>query len=172
MVTKKEAEQIYQNSISESVLKDLNNCLSRFEIDKNRQRLRHFLSQTGHESGGLRYFKELASGDAYQGRRDLGNLQAGDGRRFKGAGVIQLTGRFNYQQFCDYMNDKRIMGGVDYVSVVYPFTSAGFWWMKNKMNALCDSGANVEQVTRRVNGGVNGLADRIAYYQRAVKVFP
>ena len=114
--------------------------------------------------------KELASGKAYEYRSDLGNNQLGDGPRYKGAGYIQLTGRANYQDFCDYMGDPRIMDGVEYVANTYPFTSAGFWWSNNKMNALCDSGASVEKVTRRVNGGYNGLEDRKYYYARTVEV--
>jgi predicted chitinase len=62
------------------------------------------------------------------------------------------------------------MEGVDYVVEKYPATSAGFWWMNNKMNALCDTNPPVEQVTRRVNGGTNGLADRQMYYQRVLQI--
>jgi len=144
---------------------EMNKCLEKYEINTT-QRLRHFLSQTAHESGGGRYRKELASGWAYEGRKDLGNTEPGDGPKYKGAGYIQLTGRANYQDFCDYMGDFRIMEGVDYVAEKYPFNSAGFWWMDNHMNSLCDRGANVRQVTRRVNGGYNGLADRQHYYRR------
>jgi putative chitinase len=64
------------------------------------------------------------------------------------------------------------MEGADYVSTTYPFSSAGFWWHDHKMNALCDAGATVEKVTRRVNGGTNGLADRQKYYNKACTVFP
>jgi putative chitinase len=60
---------------------------------------------------------------------------------------------------------------VDYVSTKYPFSSAGFWWHNNNMNALCDRGATVEEITRRVNGGLNGLSDREAYYAKALKIF-
>ena len=71
--------------------------------------------------------KELASGSAYEGRKDLGNKHSGDGPRYKGAGVIQLTGRSNYQAFSDFIQDPKVMDGVDYVSMTYPFSSAGFW---------------------------------------------
>jgi putative chitinase len=116
--------------------------------------------------------KELASGVDYEGRQDLGNIQKGDGSKFKGAGYIQLTGRYNYQKFANYMKDLRIMEGVDYVAEKYPFTSAGFWWMNNKMNQMCDSGATCRQVSARVNGKdpANGLADRERYYKRCVEV--
>jgi hypothetical protein len=113
---------------------------------------------------------ELASGDAYEGRQDLGNTRTGDGRRFKGAGAIQLTGRYNYQRFADYIKDPGVMDGASYVSIRYPFTSAGFWWHLNAINAFVDQGASCRQVSAKVNGRdpANGLADREAYFARAV----
>ena len=171
LVTKGQAESVYGRPIKDDQLIDLNNCLSRFEINTN-PRIRHFLAQTAHESGGLRWMQELASGNAYEGRKDLGNTQVGDGRRFKGAGVIQLTGRANYQAFADYIGDQKVMVGHSYVASVYPFTSAGFWWHNNRMNTLIDNGATVAQVTKRVNGGYNGLEDRIRYYNKALRIFP
>lgn len=171
IITKGQAETIFGSTISDRLLTDLNNCLIRFEINTP-ARLRHFLSQVAHESGGLRWMRELASGGAYEGRKDLGNCMPGDGKRYKGAGCIQLTGRANYQALSNYLKDPRVMEGCDYVAANYPFTSAGFWWYRNGMNALCDRGASVEQITRRVNGGINGLADRQYYYKIACKVIP
>jgi predicted chitinase len=171
-VTKSQLATIWKCSeslIKDSEIADLNQCLIRFNITTP-SRIRHFLSQISHESGGGRYMKEIASGDAYESRKDLGNIQPGDGRKFKGAGVIQMTGRANYQSFANFIKDPRVMEGVDYVAEKYPFTSAGFWWMNNKMNELCDTNPTVEQVTRRVNGGLNGLADRKMYYQRTLQV--
>ena len=155
--------------IKDSEVEELNKCLIKFDITTP-QRLRHFLSQTAHESGGGRYTKELSSGWAYEYRSDLGNTQTGDGPKYKGAGYIQLTGKANYRDFCDYIGDSRIMEGVNYVAKVYPFTSAGFWWQNNDMNDLCDTGASVERVTKRVNGGYNGLYDRQHYYNRCLDV--
>lgn len=169
LLSKFQAESIYGRSIQPHQLKDLNDCLSRFQINTP-ARMRHFLSQTAHESGGLKWMKELASGSAYEGRKDLGNNRPGDGPRYKGAGVIQLTGRSNYQAFSDFIDDPNVMDGVDYVSTTYPFSSAGFWWHRNNMNGLCDRGSSVEQVTKRVNGGNRGLAERKAYYQKACQV--
>jgi len=157
-------------SVSSSVLNDLNSCCQRFSINTP-ARLRHFLSQCSHESGCGRYTKELASGDAYEWRKDLGNTQAGDGRKFKGGGFIQLTGRANYQAFANFIGDQGVMSGVDYVATNYPWTSAGFWWNRNSMNNLCDQGASVDQITRRVNGGYNGLEDRRMYYNRACNIW-
>lgn len=171
LLSKAQAEDVYGRSIQVHQLKDLNDCLNRFQINTP-ARMRHFLSQTAHESGGLQWLQELASGSDYEGRDDLGNTHPGDGPKYKGAGVIQLTGRFSYQAFSDFIHDPKVMNGVGYVSTTYPFSSAGFWWHNNDMNALCDRGGSVEQVTERVNGGFNGLADREAYYQRACQVIP
>ena len=172
MITKKQLSRIWdvsETTISDRIINDLNNCLLKFEINTP-NRMRHFISQISHESGGGKWMKELASGDNYEGRKDLGNTQPGDGRKYKGAGFIQLTGRANYSDFSKYMNDPKIMDGVDYVALNYPATSAGFWWHNNKMNALCDRNPTVEEVTKRVNGGLNGLADRKVYYNRCLDI--
>ena len=145
---------------------ELNKCLERFKINTP-ERIRHFLSQTAHESGGGKWKKELSDGKYLEGRDDLGNFNAGDGPRYKGAGYIQLTGRYNYQQFANFINDPEVMNGYEYVAQNYPFTSAGFWWESNNMNGLCDTHPTVEQVTRRVNGGLNGLEDRKHYHKLA-----
>jgi putative chitinase len=164
------AEHIFGTALTDGEMEDLNRCLNQFQINTP-QRMRHFLSQIAHESGGLRWLKELASGDNYEHRSDLGNTQPGDGRRFKGAGAIQLTGRHNYQAFANYIKDQKVMEGCDYVATQYPFSSAGYWWHLNDMNALCDRpDVTVEDVTRRVNGGTNGLDDRIRYYKKAKDV--
>lgn len=151
-------------------LGDLNSCLNRFQINTS-PRLRHFISQTSHESGCGKWVKELASGDAYEYRRDLGNVYPGDGRRFKGAGYLQITGRANYQNFANFIGDQNVMQGVDYVASRYPWTSAGFWWYNAGMNGMCDRGASVEEVTKRVNGGYNGLEVRKQLYSRACGIF-
>ncbi|MCZ8250072.1 MAG: D-Ala-D-Ala carboxypeptidase family metallohydrolase [Microcystis sp. LE19-195.1E] len=169
LVTRQQAESVYGRKMSDKQFNDLNSCLQRFEINTV-PRIRHFLSQTAHESGGLRWMEEIASGSAYEGRRDLGNTSPGDGRKYKGAGVIQLTGRHNYQKFADFIKDQKVMQGHSYVAQVYPFTSAGFWWKNNNMNALCDRGGTVKEVTKKVNGGYNGLSDRQRYYDKACQV--
>ena len=166
---------------------DLNRTLATFNITTP-ARIRHFISQCAHESGMGRWTRELASGNDYNsctfavvprpctptlrcvGKR-LGNEFPGDGPRFKGAGYLQMTGRWNYQQFANYVGDQRVMNGVDFVAATYPWRSAGFWWHNNNMNALIDSGATVEQVTLRVNGGTNGLAERIRLYNLTLSIF-
>lgn len=125
----------------------------------------HFLAQVLHESGSLKYCEELASGDAYEGRRDLGNLIKGDGKRFKGRGLIQLTGRANYRIY-----GKAI--GVDLeakpelVATLYAVDVAGWYWNSRKLNELADKD-DAKAVTKKVNGGYNGLEDRLKYLQRA-----
>lgn len=159
---------------AESLIKDweveeMNECFYRFDITTP-ERIRHFLSQTAHESGGGKWMRELSDGWYLEGRTDIGNVVPGDGPKYKGAGYLQLTGRANYEMLMRYTGDQRVMEGVDYVADTYPFTSAGAWWEANRMNDLIDSGASVEDVTRRVNGGYNGLDDRKYYYNRCLQV--
>lgn len=173
LVSKNQLARVWnvrETSISDNVINDLNNCLNQFEINTV-ARIRHFLSQTAHESGGGKWTKELASGWDYEGRTDLGNTQKGDGPKYKGAGFIQLTGRANYQKFANFIKDPKVMDGVDYVAANYPFTSAGYFWMSNKLNQLCDRNPTVEQVTRIINGGLNGILDRKMYYERCLQIF-
>lgn len=173
LISLAQATAVFGRAPSDTQLADLNACLTRFNITTP-VRIRHFLAQVGHESGGLRWMLELASGDAYENRTDLGNTRPGDGRRFKGAGALQLTGRYNYQRLADAIGDPDVMDGAAYVAVRYPFTSAGYWWQQNGMNAVIDAGATVRQVSARVNGRdpANGLSDREAFYARAVAAVP
>ena len=171
-VTKDQLASIWECSadlIHDYEIDEMNSCLGKYEITTP-PRLRHFLSQTAHESGGGRYKQELASGVAYEGRTDLGNTSPGDGPKYKGAGYIQLTGKYNYSRLSEYLSDSRVMEGVEYVAENLPFTSAGYWWEDNKLNELIDSGADVLAVTKRVNGGTNGLADRQHYYDICLRV--
>lgn len=169
LVAKEQAEYIFNRAVNPNILADLNICLVKFGITE-KEDIRHFLAQCAHESGGLRWLKELASGDDYEWREDLGNNQAGDGRKFKGSGLIQLTGRENYTKFADFMGDPEIVNqGANYVADRYPVSSAGFWWKSNDMSRYIAKGATVQQVSTRVNGAnpANGLSDRVYYYNRA-----
>ncbi len=125
-----------------------------------------FLAQLAHESGQLRYFEELASGRAYEGRRDLGNTQPGDGMRFKGRGPIQLTGRANYEAASrdlgvDLVNHPELAARPD-----VGFRVAAWYWKKHGLNELADRG-NFDGITQRINGGQNGAADRRQFFARA-----
>jgi len=131
-------------------------------------RMGMFLAQLAHESGSLRYVKEIASGEAYEGRKDLGNTQPGDGVRFKGRGLIQITGRANYAAV-----SKEI--GVDFIAFPerleepqYAALTAGWFWNSRQLNTWADKG-DFKMVTKRINGGFNGLADRDKYYALAKK---
>ncbi|WP_242704695.1 glycoside hydrolase family 19 protein [Janthinobacterium lividum] len=128
-----------------------------------------FLSQVGHESGQLRYVRELASGQAYEGRVDLGNTQRGDGVRFRGRGFLQVTGRANYAA-CGKALGLDLLAQPELLEqTVNACRSAGWFWQTRGLNALADAG-DQERVTRRINGGVNGLAERLALYREARKV--
>ena len=130
-----------------------------------------FLATIGHESGSLRYTSEIwgptPAQEGYEGRADLGNTQPGDGSRFRGRGLIQITGRDNYQQVSDalgydYLADPERLGRPRDASL-----SAAWWFKAHGCNALADTKGFVA-VTRRVNGGLNGWASRQLYYARAV----
>ncbi|MFM7086771.1 MAG: C39 family peptidase [Cyanobium sp.] len=171
LLTASQCQVVFGRAISPEQLADLNACLQRFEIDTP-ARIGHFLAQIAHESGGLRWLQELADGRDYEGRRDLGNTQPGDGPRFKGAGAIQLTGRANYERFSVFLGDPGVMEGCGYVAQRYPFTSAGFWWHSNGLNAEVDRGASCRRISRLVNGldPARGLAEREAFHARACAV--
>lgn len=122
-------------------------------------RVAHFLAQVGHESLGFVYMEELASGIAYEGRKDLGNTQAGDGKRYKGRGVIQITGRANYKAVGEALGHDFVSDPEALEKPEWAFKSAGWFWKKNGLNELADAD-NVEKITRRINGGLNGFEDR------------
>ena len=130
----------------------------------------HFLAQVGHESGELRFRTEIASGEAYEGRVDLGNLQTGDGPRFRGRGLIQLTGRANYAEFGRSLGrESEIVADPDCVArdPELCVKAAGWYWARRELNSLADAD-DLTQITRRVNGGLNGLEDRRRLYKRAI----
>lgn len=142
-------------------------AMNRFGINTP-ARAAAFLAQIMHESGRLRYTRELASGEAYEGRRDLGNLHKGDGRRFRGRGLIQITGRANYRDCSMALyGDERLLITPELLE--HPegaAMSAAWYWSSRNLNALADAG-QFGLITRRINGGMNGLADRLAHYDKA-----
>ena len=157
--------------LTPEMIADLNRCLTKYGIT-TRMRICHFISQCSHESSGGYYTEEIASGEDYENRPDLGNIYPGDGPKYKGGGYLQLTGRYNYQGFSNAMGDKKIIDiGVTYVAKYYAWSSAGYWWDNNSMNRLVDSGASVEDVTRKVNGGLNGLESRKQWFNKCLSVF-
>jgi len=136
------------------------------QID-SKLRQAHFIAQLAHESGGFVFAEEIASGAAYEGRADLGNTRPGDGRRFKGRGLIQLTGRANYTEYGkaigrDLTAEPELVATDPALAV----DAACWFWETRRINPLADAD-DVRAVTRRINGGLNGLADREAYLRRA-----
>ena len=134
-------------------------------------RAAYWCSQLGHESGGLRWMEEIASGAAYEGRSDLGNAQPGDGVRFKGRGPIQVTGRFNYTAVSKWAHGKGLVPTATFfvdnpaqlASDQYGFIGPVWYWTVARpgLTALCDAD-DVVGVTKAINGGTNGLEDRKA----------
>lgn len=137
-----------------------------FGLMDNMLRLAHFMAQLAHESGDFKYMEEIASGQAYEGRADLGNTQPGDGKRYKGRGPIQLTGRANYRRFGHKagINFERYPEIVANPSI--GLHVACLYWDDRKLNALADAD-NLEAITRKVNGGLNGYEDRKAKLVKA-----
>ena len=132
-----------------------------YEVSTSSLRLAHFMAQVMHESGSFRYMEEIASGQAYEGRKDLGNTQPGDGRRYKGRGPIQITGRANYRRY-----GRKIGIDIERHPEIAALPSVGLhlalvFWRANGLNALADAD-DLKGITRLVNGGSNGLRDRQA----------
>ncbi|HET6844077.1 MAG TPA: glycoside hydrolase family 19 protein [Candidatus Angelobacter sp.] len=122
----------------------------------------HFLAQLGHESASMIYTSEIANGNAYEGRADLGNTQPGDGPLFKGRGLIQITGRNNYTAYGKARNRDFITGDNPKLLATDPnlaADSAGWFWATRNLNALADQD-DVLAITKKINGGTNGLDDR------------
>ena len=134
-------------------------------------RLNMFLAQLAHESDGFITTREYASGAAYEGREDLGNVNEGDGRLFRGRGLIQLTGRANYESY-----NKELPEDVDivkYPDLVEDFPLAlavAIWfWNSRKLNELADAG-DFKRITKRINGGYNGFEDRLYYLNKVERL--
>lgn len=130
-----------------------------------------FLAQLAAESGELKYFEEIASGAAYEGRKDLGNVQAGDGKRYKGRGPIQLTGRSNYRNCgkalgIDLENNPERADDLDVA-----FRTAAWYWSSRKLNIFADKGRDhFDEISFKVNGGWNGKEKRRSYYNKALEI--
>jgi predicted chitinase len=175
---------------AEQYIGDLEVTLPKYGIADSRLRLAHFFAQILHESGCLRfdmenlnyssdalrkvfgkYFTTKAEADAYARQPErianrvyanrMGNRgeESGDGWRYRGRGLIQLTGRSNYKAFAEWVGNPRIAEDPDLVSSEYAVHSAVFFWDKNNLNKFADKD-DVVGLTRRINGGENGLAHR------------
>ena len=154
-----------QNAIITAVGEVLATTLDSYAIN-TRLRIAHFLGQTCHESAGFRTTEEFASGENYEGRADLGNNRPGDGVRYKGRGLLQLTGRANYKAFGDILG-MNLEGNPELAAEpVLSLKIACEFWKKKSLNQLCDADDIVE-LTRRINGGKNGLDERRALTAKA-----
>jgi putative chitinase len=138
---------------------------------KNPEARAQILAQTAHESASFKYTQELGNAQyfqKYEGRKDLGNVNPGDGLKYIGRGFLQTTGRVNYQQFADAFNVDVVNNPEKLAEPRYAADSALFWFKKNAKKVEKLSGgdwSNTKGVTKAVNGGYNGLDDRIKYYE-------
>jgi putative chitinase len=182
--------------LPESIFNRLPEVISRYQINTPK-RLAHFLSQCGHESGGFKAFSENLNYSAegllktfpkyfnaetaaayarkperianrvYANRMSNGNEESGDGWKFRGRGCIQLTGRANYTAY-DQAVPENVLVNPDLVAGAMALDSAGWFWRTNGLNQIADTG-DVTAVTKRVNGGTHGLADRQSRYDALIK---
>ena len=150
----------------------LNAAMSRHAIVTS-LRIAAFIAQVGHESGQLRYVREIwgptQQQAGYEGRADLGNTVKGDGSRYRGRGLIQVTGRANYAACgealgLDLINKPELLELPQHAAM-----SAAWFWSTKGLNTLADQG-QFAKITRRINGGLTGQADRQALYDKALKV--
>ncbi len=170
MITLQELTAIIPHSgkRAELFLDPLNSAMEEFEINSP-ERQAAFLAQIAHESGSLRYVRELADGAAYNFRQDLGNTEPGDGPKYKGRGLIQITGRSNYLD-CGSTLGVDLVGSPELLEgPVLACRSAAWFWKTHGLNELADRG-DFKLITKRINGGYNGYQDRLAYYERAQQV--
>ncbi|KOP51282.1 Prophage PSPPH02, putative chitinase [Pseudomonas coronafaciens pv. porri] len=177
-ITTQQLLQILPNASSRAgvFVPVLNVAMSKYAI-VTRLRIAAFIAQIGHESGQLRYVRELGSDD-YLDKYDTGPLAErlgntpeddDDGQLYRGRGLIQVTGRDNYAECAqalglDLLKHPELLERPEHAAM-----SAGWFWHKRGLNTLADAGDFVT-ITKRINGGLNGLADREKLYLLALKV--
>lgn len=154
--------------IIDNVIESMDTYAPEFGLGRP-ERAVHFLAQIAHESAHFRTTTEYASGKAYEGRKDLGNIYPGDGVKFKGKGLIQLTGRSNTKTFTAWMR-KRDPSCPDFEAnpeklkeFPWAFLASVYYWSSRNLNRYADTN-NIEMITRRINGGLNGYENRLQYY--------
>jgi len=134
-------------------------------------RIAAFIAQVGHESGKFRYVKEIWGPmpwqEKYEGRADLGNTEPGDGKRFMGRGLIQITGRANYAQCGSWLGLDLISKPELLEQPEHAAMSAAWYWSSRRLNNLADIG-DFRRITKKINGGYNGLEERQMFYDRAL----
>lgn len=173
-ITERQLLQILPNAGRQAgvFVSALNTAMGRYSV-VGMPRVAAFIAQVGHESGQLRWVREIWGPTAqqlgYEGRADLGNTVKGDGSKFRGRGLIQVTGRANYVVCGEAL-------GLDLISkpelLELPQNaamSAAWFWSTRGLNTLADQ-KDFTKITRRINGGLNGQADRQALYDKALQV--
>lgn len=149
-------------------LECLNTAMTERRID-TLARQSAFLAQIAHESGSLKYTLELADGSAYEGRRDLGNTHEGDGAKYKGRGLLQITGRANYEK-CGFALSRNLIADPQYLETPMGASRSAAWFFDTHgCNELADGG-KFWSISKVINGGTNGLDERIIHYCRIRKV--
>lgn len=150
----------------------LNTAMQHYQI-VGPKRAAAFIAQIGHESGQLRYVREIwgptSAQRGYEGREDLGNTVPGDGRKYCGRGLIQITGRANYAKCGEALSLDLISFPELLELPQHAAMSAAWFWKQNGLNDLADRD-QFNTITRRINGGLNGLADRLALWKKACEV--
>lgn len=150
-------------------LKPINDAMAKYDISKP-LRQAHFLCQIAWESGQLRYVEEIASGAKYEGRKDLGNTHTGDGRRYKGRGLIQITGRLNYRLYGvvigKNMEDLTQRNWLLLLEPQYAADSAGWFWKSHFLNTRADRDEHTN-ITRIINGSTLTASKRLPYLRNA-----
>jgi predicted chitinase len=149
----------------------LNEAMAKYEINTP-LRAAAFLAQIAHESDELKYFEEIwgptSAQKRYEGRKDLGNIEPGDGFRYRGRGPIQITGRANYKKYGELLGVD-LEGNPDLAAKPeFAFQTAALYWESHDLNDLADV-EDLITITKRINGGLNGLAERQRYYEVAKK---
>ena len=150
---------------------DFNKLLMTTKFDQHMECTVMLTANLMHETGNFRWMKEIADGWAYEGRTDLGNTSPGDGPKYKGTGVLMLTGKYNYTRLAEELHDDLIIErGCDYVADHYPFRSALTWIKDNDLLNVCLT-KGFDECCYRINGGWNGYDDRLAKYEICKQVF-
>jgi len=165
---------------AEAAVAGLESAMAHYQITTT-ERMAMFLANVGHESGGLKWLRELwgptPAQTRYEGRADLGNNKPGDGKRFMGRGFLQTTGRANYAKLTQRLRSRWPMDEIpDFEATPevlerpeWAALSAADYWDWKNLNALADRGAFLD-VVKRINGGTNGIEDRMRLYAEAKKV--
>jgi putative chitinase len=149
---------IYYDTKFQTLVDSINQVSEKYSINTT-LRLCHFLAQVIHESGRFKYETELASGNEYEGRKDLGNVNPGDGATFRGRGFIQITGRGNYKAVSKALGFDFLSQPTMLANPPYDMLSAGWYWNSRSLNQYADQD-DILTITKKINGGQNGLTQR------------